>query len=307
MDEFESLPLEVRLSAYLDGQVEPHQREVLEALLASDEAARQLLETLKAGSEFGNNAFEEMLRNPVPLSLVRAIKEPKAAAPTHPSASGIESPAKDTNVVSFFRYIPQAIAASAVLLLAGGYSGYFVGKNAGEQPSVISETTGIVAEAPEGETKTRGFTFDAAPVAPEPAQSASDLADKVIATHEIFARQKDRLVEFKAGDEKALTNWLRRATNVEFVVPDLTAEGLVFQGARLISLEGKPTGGLFYKSQDGAVTAIYFVKGSVDNVSRVAGKEGILAGTKNNTAWFVVSPKPLAELTPIAEKTIGAL
>ena len=74
MENFKELPLEVRLSAFIDGQVGEEDARELEALIASNDDARGIYETLKMGSDFGNNAFEEMLREPVPLDLVRKIK-----------------------------------------------------------------------------------------------------------------------------------------------------------------------------------------------------------------------------------------
>lgn len=50
----QELPLEVRLSAYLDGQLDERETRDTEALLATDANAREILNLLKAGSEFGN-------------------------------------------------------------------------------------------------------------------------------------------------------------------------------------------------------------------------------------------------------------
>ena len=49
MENFKDLPLEVRLSAYLDGQLEPEDVNVIEAQLATDPKAREILDMLKAG------------------------------------------------------------------------------------------------------------------------------------------------------------------------------------------------------------------------------------------------------------------
>ena len=82
MENFKELPLDVRLSAYMDGQVSAEDASELEALIASDPKAREILDTLKAGSDFGNQAFEEMLREPVPLNLVRS--RARRMAPVRP-------------------------------------------------------------------------------------------------------------------------------------------------------------------------------------------------------------------------------
>lgn len=160
MENFKELPLEVRLSAYVDGEVEAEDIGEIEALIASDAEAKVIYEQLKAGSAFGNQFFEQMLKEPVPLNLVRSIKAAEARpAPVRQAANG--------NVVSFMRFVPQAIAASIMLLFAGGYAGYYVAENripGGEVPQLVSETSDL--EATPGGVKTRGLgdmTFDALP------------------------------------------------------------------------------------------------------------------------------------------------
>lgn len=58
------LALEVRLSAYIDGELAESEKSELDALLARDDEARALLEKLKSGSAFGNGAFENFLHDP---------------------------------------------------------------------------------------------------------------------------------------------------------------------------------------------------------------------------------------------------
>ncbi|MBL0372030.1 anti-sigma factor [Rhizobium sp. KVB221] len=297
MENFRELPLEVRLSAYLDGQVDPEDARELEALLEKDVHARDLLNTLSAGSDFGNQAFDELLKEPVPLSMVRAIRDTSAKPPPVQMAS-------NTNTISFFRFVPQAIAASAVLLLAGGYSGYFVGKkSAAEMPLEISETTAF--EAP-GAVKTRGFSFDTpimvAPVG-APLISANDVAD----IHDVYSKQSDRLAEIPASNANALISWLSASTGINFSIPDLSADGLRFEGGRLIALDGKPAGALFYKNAAGEVVGVYYVKGTTTDALKTEGAHTIVSGSKGQTAWFVAAPVTSASLADIAGKASAAL
>jgi anti-sigma factor RsiW len=299
MENFKELPLEVRLSAYLDGQVSEEDARELDALLSADPNARELLELLKTGSEFGNQAFEEMLKEPVPLNLVRAIKDTSAKpaqAPVRQAANG--------NVVSFLRFVPQAIAASAVLLLAGGYTGYFVGvKNAGMAPMEISETSGYETPGGTREIKTRGFSFDT----PAPASLPAIAAASVAGVHDVYSKETARLAELPATDAGALKSWLSSSTGVSFNIPNLSADGLRFEGGRLVAVDGKPAGALFYKNGKGEVVAVYFAKGKAADGQIAEGTSQLLSGAKGDTAWFVAGPTDDAKLKDIAAKASAQL
>jgi anti-sigma factor RsiW len=302
MENTRELPLEVRLSAYIDGQLSEQDKRDIEALLATDPHARELLELLNAGSEFGNHAFAEMLKEPVPLDLVRAIK----STPALSARSGGATPkAANSNVVSFFRFIPQAIAASAVLLLAGGYSGYFIGmKNAANMPSQISETSGY--EAPAGSTaKTRELklSFDAPLQASLPAIAVTSVAD----VHDVYSKEKTRLAELPATDADTLKSWLASSTGVSFDIPDLSADGLQFQGGRLVAVDGNPAGALYYKDAKDEIVAVYFAKGTVTKGETAAGANQYVSGDKGDTAWVVAGPNGDKSLKTIADRASAAL
>lgn len=299
MENFRELPLEVRLSAYIDGQVGEEDKREIEALIATDPHARELLDLLKAGSDFGNEAFAEMLKEPVPLNLVRAIKATPA------SSGGPVRQAANSNVVSFFRFIPQAIAASAVLLLAGGYSGYFIGmKNAAQMPSEISESYGL--DAPAGapaKTRELKLSFDTPIQMALPTIAVTSVAN----VHDVYSKETTRLAEVPASDANTLKTWLASSTGVSFNIPDLSADGLNFQGGRLVAFDGNPAGALFYKSAKNEVVAVYFTKGTVAKGQTAEGANQYLSGTKGDTAWFVAGPNGDAALKDIAGKASAAL
>jgi anti-sigma factor RsiW len=299
MENFKELPLEVRLSAYIDGQVSEEDKRELETLLAADAHARELLDLLTTGSDLGNQAFAEMLREPVPLNLVRSIKDTssKPEAPVRHAANG--------NGVSFFRFIPQAIAASAVLLLAGGYTGYFVGtKNAAMIPTEISETSAF--EAPAGapaKTRELKLSFDTPMPVSLPAIAATSIAN----VHDVYSRQTTRLAEVPASDAATLKTWLASSTGVSFNIPNLSAEGLSFQGGRLVAVDGNPTGALYYKDAKNEVVAVYFAKGIAANGEIAQGANQYLSGSKGETAWFVAGPNGDSALKEVASKASAAL
>lgn len=295
MENFKELPLEVRLSAFIDGQVSDEDARELEALIASNDDARGIYETLKAGSDFGNQAFAEMLKEPVPLNLVRAIKgiEPKPA-PVRQAANN--------NAASFMRFIPQAIAASIMLLFAGGYAGYYVAENRipGEMPELVTETSNL--EAPGGEVKTRGMgnlTFEAPlpeaesqakPVSTRAITKADVALMEVADAHKVYAADKVHADEVPAARESELVGYLEAVTSVKFAVPDLSAEGYRLRGGKFVEVVGQPTGALFYEDEAGNSLAVYFMKN--ENITGSApGQDGftVLGGQKDATSYFIAA------------------
>ena len=299
MENFKELPLEVRLSAYIDGQVSEEDKREIETILATDPHARELLDLLNAGSELGNQAFAEMLKEPVPLNLVRAIKA------TPPKSSGSSPLAANNNTVSFFRFIPQAIAASAVLLLAGGYSGYFVGMKSAAQPNMeISETNSLDANVGKtGKTRELKLSFDT----PAPISLPAIAIASVAGVHDVYSRETTRLGEFSAAQANDLKTWLASSTGVIFNIPDLSANGLTFQGGRLVAVDGNPAGALYYKDAKGEVVGLYFTKGTVTKGETSRGANQYVSGARGDTAWIVAGPNGDNALKAIADKASAAL
>jgi anti-sigma factor RsiW len=295
MENFKELPLEVRLSAFIDGQVSEEDARELEALIASNDDARGIYETLKMGSDFGNKAFEEMLREPVPLDLVRKIKAIEAEpAPVRQAANN--------NVASFMRFIPQAIAASVMLLFAGAYAGYYVAENRipGDMPELVSETSNL--EAPGGEVKTRGMgnlTFELPapeadseikPVSTRSFTKADVALAEVASAHKVYAADKVHADEVPAAQESELIGYLEAVTSVKFSVPDLSAEGYKLRGGKFVEVVGQPTGALFYEDGAGKSVAVYFMKN--ENISGAApAQDGftVIGGQKDATSYFIAA------------------
>ncbi|MBK5570645.1 MAG: anti-sigma factor, partial [Ensifer sp. SSB1] len=154
--------LEVRLSAYIDGEIGEAERHELEALLARDDDAKALFEKLKAGSSFGDTAFEDFLHDPVPLALVRQIKQGPGASPKTERVTATAASVRNV------RIWPRVLAASVALMLLGGSAGFLIGaaSNAG-RPAELAAARGWL----------------------------DDIADY----HRVYSRQKDHLVEVPAS------------------------------------------------------------------------------------------------------------
>ncbi|MBB1250416.1 anti-sigma factor [Rhizobium sp. G21] len=303
MENLADLPLDVLLSAYLDGELDEAAAGEIEARLATDTETRALLDRLKAGSAHGDQLFDALLREPAPLHLARAIKDAADRGETsQPSAPLMARAGRGW----FFGQVPQAIAASALLLLGGGYAGYTVGRQyepqrqvAAEQPSEANSPTTLSVGG-----QTRSFTVGASGSAPSGRLvSARD----VLAVHAVYAAQESRAAEIPAAELVVLTDWLRDSARVAFEVPDLTADGLTFEGGRLVVISGKPAAALYYRDAGGERVGVYFSEGKTDPLRLTEGDVTLLAGMRNGLSWFVAAPSSLAETDRLAEHVDAAV
>lgn len=115
-------------------------------------------------------------------------------------------------------------AVASVALLIGGTGGYFTGVSQGTE----------VAAAP-------GWLVD--------------IADY----HSVYAAQKRHLVEVGADEADHIKTWLTASIGADVRIPDLTAQGLTFQGARLLVAAGKPVAQLMYLDADARVVALCLI------------------------------------------------
>ncbi len=79
-ENFERLPLDVQLSAYLDNELPELLARQLSRRLKTDRNLQRALERLETGSVVGNRLFEALLNEPVPLSFARAIRRGEGVA-----------------------------------------------------------------------------------------------------------------------------------------------------------------------------------------------------------------------------------
>lgn len=112
--------LSVKLSAYLDGELDPAEAEAIEERLATDAKAQAELDALMQADVVAQEQFAGQLDDPVPLALVREIKnmpvpEPQAAGPARP--------------------IWGAMAASLFMFVIGGLGGYLLREESTPAPT----------------------------------------------------------------------------------------------------------------------------------------------------------------------------
>jgi anti-sigma factor RsiW len=173
----------------------------------------------------------------------------------------------------------QALAAALILFLVGGGIGYLLGILPTRAPPPAPITT---------------------------AQNRTWL-DDIAAYHRVYSRQPHHVVEVQATEADEISKWLTGTVGVKFNLPDLAADGLVFQGARMFIAGGKPAGQLIYKNLDGDVIAICFAKdegvsdgGNLDET--IKDDVSIVSWHRNGTAYAVVGPSSDAMLDEIANR-----
>lgn len=256
----------------MDGETTREEKEELEHLIASDPEARQIYDTLRHGSDIGRKAFDEVLKEPVPLSLVRAIKS--VQPPKMREAPRLAKPA--------LKLAPsgrQALAASIILFFVGGGIGYLLGIQPAPAPAPAT-----IAQVP-----------------------SHTWLDEIAASYRIYSHQKLHISEVPAIQTDEIYRWLTESVGVKFSVPDLASDGLTFQGARLLVAAGKPVGQLIYKNADGDLIAVYFLKDNDTTISDefnevIKDDVGVVSWHRNGIAYAVAGPSSDPTLDDIADR-----
>jgi anti-sigma factor RsiW len=179
-------------------------------------------------ADFGKRRLDDILKEPVPLALVRSIKSvqpPKA--PVAPRLSRQSLKLKPTG--------PQALAAAIILFVAGCGIGYLVSDSRHETLATQACRRGR-------------------------RHGCQRMAGDILANQRLLARQPRHIVEVPASQAEEISNWLTTSVGVAFRVPDLSTDGWTFQGARVVLTGGRPTGQLIYTSADGDLATIAFRK-----------------------------------------------
>lgn len=90
--------------------------------------------------------------------------------------------------------------------------------------------------------------------------SARDWLSDIADYHRVYAGQSRHLVEVPATEAAHIQTWLSASVGTQVTIPDLTAQSLTFQGARLLVAAGKPVAQLMYTSADGRVVALCLIQ-----------------------------------------------
>jgi anti-sigma factor RsiW len=278
--DFKKLPLDAQLTALLDGEATPEQKHELEQRLATDDGARRIYDKLRHGSEFGKRRLDDILKEPVPLALVRSIKSvqpPKAPVAQRLSRQSLKL--KPTG--------PQALAAAIILFVAGCGIGYLVSDSRHETLATQATDEAVATDA-------------------------SEWLGDILANQRLLARQPRHIVEVPASQAEEISTWLTTSVGVAFRVPDLSTDGWTFQGARVVLTGGRPTGQLVYTSADGDLATIAFRKDNQpddteDFKETIRDEIGLVAWHNAGTSYVLVGPSSEASLSQLAMEIATAI
>lgn len=219
------------LVAYVDGELSAAEMGRVEILLADDPKAQKLRDVLRGQSETLKGLHGGIIEQPVPSHLIAAIRagagkssgaDLKAA---NQSSSEVRQPAAVVSSAAArtggSRTRLWLVAASVAFLVVGAAGGFVAGERYGVVPAAQNDWLMRVAEY-----------------------------------HGIYAKEKRHLVEVSADETPHIEAWLGNRLGRTLTVPDLSASGAEFKGARLLGINGKPVAQLIYQMPGGEPFAL---------------------------------------------------
>ena len=226
------------LVAYVDGELPAAEAREIETWLAGDPEAQELRRHLQEDALALRGLFGAVLREPVPAALSASIG----------GAAIARTPAGGTVVELPRRARPRPVglwlaAASIACLAVGGLAGFFGGSYEARQ--------------------------EIAAIPPQPPSWIMQVAQY----HQIYAREQRHLVEVSAEETPHIEAWLGKRLELPFKVPDLSAFGLTFKGARMLVINGEPVAQLVYLPADGRALALCVIHSKRDDKPLTASQQ----------------------------------
>jgi anti-sigma factor RsiW len=231
------------LVAYLDGELDEGGRSEIEAWLAADPAARELMADLAESANLLRRAYDDVLHEAIPERLIAA-------------ARGETLPAKGAQILPFmarhptpvepaarprrsWRNLPIAASIAGLLLGGGlsylGLSQWLPGGNGGVNAPAVA------------------------------AQAANDVwLDNAAGYFKLFASAGDNaLIDVPPnGDPSQALQKISQNLPKAVRLPDLKPWGLNFRGARLVVVGGRPAAQLVYTTDNKAIGPLTLIIGS---------------------------------------------
>jgi anti-sigma factor RsiW len=88
------------------------------------------------------------------------------------------------------------------------------------------------------------------------ADSREAMLDEIAAYHLVYARQTEHLAEVPAERREHIEAWFGSLLNRTLKIPDLSSQGLKFEGARLLAIDAHPVAQLLWSREGGDPVAI---------------------------------------------------
>ncbi len=212
--------LDLQISAFLDGVLASDDVRELEQRSRNDPTIAARIDGMRRANSMARDYFDSKLNEPVPLALARAIEGSGSARQRVPVINGLHEDIAGSGRGMMFAI--RASAAALALLIAGALGGYAVAT--WPDQTLVAQNEGWL----------------------------SDIADY----HRVYAAEQRHLVEVAANEQPHLETWLTKVVGVPVKAPDLTAQGLTFEGGRLLVAAAKPVAQLMYRHPDGRVVAL---------------------------------------------------
>jgi anti-sigma factor RsiW len=260
------------LVAYVDNELPADEARAIEAWLAADAEAQQLRRQLHEDNLVLRGLLSAVLREPVPPEMTAKLA-PRAsdAAPAIQQSATVASLPPRARP---WRIAPWLAAAAAVCLIVGGLGGFFAGQYQTRQ--------------------------EMAAAMPQPTSWIMQVAEY----HRVYAGEKRHLVEVAAAETPHIESWLGKRLDMPLAVPDLTAQGLTFQGARMLVIDGKPVAQLIYTPPDGRALALCIIRSPKEDKPLTASQQDdlrLVEWRANGHGFVVVGWEDEARMLAIAE------
>lgn len=260
--------LDQLISSYLDGVLTREEARDIEQRINTEPSVAARVDGMKRANSLVRDYFEAELNEPVPLALARAIEGSGADRHRVPVISGTDA----DNAGFRARYLAtvRALAASLALVVGGAAGGYM---------AATWPRDALVA----------------------PSSWLADIADY----HRVYAAEKRHLVEVAASDQEHLETWLTKVVGVPVRAPDLSAQGLTFEGGRLLVAAARPVAQLMYRRADGSVVALCMIRtqnsGDGTFVEATIGTTRLVSWNDQDAAYVVVGELNDSSLGSIAK------
>lgn len=262
--------VEALLTQYLDGDLAPKSAAEIERALDKDHA----LAAIVADARLGRRWIKETLAPEFQTALTRSASPELVSFVDDLVISGSKRDDHPSDVLSSrreFQAWPRkayALAASAAaLLIFSGWSFYSSIRGQLEEAHAVQAQLKQEIEQRIVDQETKAGEVAALEQQLEQQGRKVSWAIKVAEYHSLYARQSERhLVEVPANQRDHIEKWLGEQLGRSLMIPDLSDADMVFKGARLLAIEGKPVAQLMYIDSDGEPLGFCFMRNMTGEV-----------------------------------------
>ena len=253
------------LHAYVDGRLGPEAQARVEARLAQHPDDAAAVHAYRLQNRELRAAFAPVLEEPLPPQLQAAVMTGAAARPKAAAR------ARFGWARLGLARLGWAVAASVVLLLAGGAGGWLLHGWRGA-----------------------------------PGEAGGAFAEQALGAHRVFVSEVRHPVEVGAEQEAHLVGWLSKRLGTKLRAPQLRAAGFELVGGRLLAEGARPVAQLMYEDARGDRLTIYLraIEGAEQTAFRFVEENGVAAfyWIDEDYAYALVAPLERERLLDLAQQ-----